>query len=495
MTVRRLTFALLFTMSWLGLAAQDAAPAGGTYRSLSPADQWEVGVDLGIPSINGDIDAKIPGFGGGVHLRKSLDHIFSVRGNLLFASMKNENEKESDPTAALRSSETSWFSGDAQVVIALNNLRFNKPYRKVLLNAFTGIGVQRFEVDAKNVVLPSTDIGSRTEDGVNPYVNFGAGLAFRFSPKFNLGIEYTVAQIFGKQADLLDGDENVNQNRTSYRDVMHWPHLSLNFNIGGKDKAGNKKSEPLYWANPMAMTADAITALEARPIYNPTDTDGDGIIDDIDDEDNSPAGARVDTKGVTLDSDGDKVPDYQDKEPYSPPGYKVDAMGVAQVPKPITEADVNRIVDAKIAAIKFPEPKATEWFLPMINFNDNRYDIRYSEYEKLYQVASVLKNNPDLKVVAVGNTDLRGSEGYNNVLSYNRAKSAIETLVAQFGVSRDRLILNWAGETTLLVPEKGSSMTNRRVEFRVAKGETEMARPEGPEAGKGSFKGNKAAGY
>jgi hypothetical protein len=44
-------------------------------------------------------------------------------------------------------------------------------------------------------------------------------------------------------------------------------------------------------------------------------------------------------------------------------------------------------------------------------------------------------------------------------------------------------------------------LQNRRVEFRVAKGETEMARPEGAEAGKpapakkGSFKGNKDAGY
>jgi outer membrane protein OmpA-like peptidoglycan-associated protein len=31
-------------------------------------------------------------------------------------------------------------------------------------------------------------------------------------------------------------------------------------------------------------------------------------------------------------------------------------------------------------------------------------------------------------VVAVGHTDARGSEGYNNVLSFNRAKAAIEML-------------------------------------------------------------------
>ena len=100
-----------------------------------------------------------------------------------------------------------------------------------------------------------------------------------------------------------------------------------------------------------------------------------------------------------------------------------------------------------------------------------------------------------MKVVAVGHTDARGSEGYNNVLSYNRAKAAIETLVAQYGVSRDRVILNWAGEATKLVPSNSANGMNRRVEFRVAKGETEMARPEGKDAGTGSFKGNKDAGY
>jgi hypothetical protein len=47
-----------------------------------------------------------------------------------------------------------------------------------------------------------------------------------------------------------------------------------------------------------------------------------------------------------------------------------------------------------------------------------------------------------------------------------------------------------------IVPGNGSSVANRRAEFRVAKGETDKTRPEGKEAGKGgSFKGNKDAGY
>ncbi len=478
MMVRKLTFALLLTFFGLGLAAQEA---GSTYRSFTPADQWEVGVDLGTPMIIGDIKADFPGFGGGLHVRKAFGHVFSVRLGGLYGAMKNENSGSNTDK-----SETNWFSGSGQLVMTVNNLRFDKPYRKIGINVFGGLGYSSFEVTPNDATEAEKYSGATVE--------VGAGLAFRFSKKFNLGVEYTVAQVLGSDGDLLDGDNNLDDNRTTYRDALHWPHLSLNFNIGGKDKNGNPKTEPLYWVNPMESAGAAISELEKRPIYDPTDTDGDGIIDAIDEEDNSPAGARVDTKGMTLDSDGDKVPNYKDKEPFSPPGYTVNGDGVAQVPKPITESDVNRIVDAKIAAIKFPTPN-TDWYLPIINFGDNRYDVKYSEYEKLYHVASVLKSHPELKVVAVGHTDDRGPEGYNAVLSYNRAKAAIETLVSQYGVSRDRLILNWSGETSNLVPEKGSSQINRRVEFRVAKGETEMARPEGKEAGKGSFKGNKDAGY
>jgi OmpA-OmpF porin, OOP family len=482
MLVRKLLFALLFIVTASCLSAQTD---GAGFRSLTPADSWEVGVDLGLPFIAGDIDSKFPGFGAGLHVRKALDHIFSVRVNGNFGQVKNENDGNN------RSSETTWLSGSGQLVVAVNNIRFNKPTRKVLFNVFGGLGVNNFEATAKNV----NSVPESTVEGTNAIAELGAGLAFRVSPRFNLGLEYTVASVLGGKGDLLEGDNNAGADVTTFRDYYHFPHLSLNFNLGGKNKDGSKKSEPLYWANPLAMTGAAITALEARAIYDPTDNDGDGIINDIDEEDDTPAGARVDSKGRALDSDGDKVLDYKDKEPYSPPGFRVDAMGVAQVPKPITEDDVNRIVDAKIAAIKLPTPKATEWFLPLIYFGDNRYNVRATELEKLYQVATVLKNNPDLKVVVVGHTDARGSEGYNNVLSYNRANAAITALTSQFGVARERLILNWTGEGSKLEDSKGSSVVNRRVEFRVAKGETEMARPDGPDAGKGSFKGNKGAGY
>lgn len=494
MTVRNLVFAVLFMCASISLSAQDAmAPtASAPYRSFTPADQWELGLHAGVPFVSGDLDGKL-GFGGGLHVRKALDHIFSVRVGGLYAKTKNEV----DPSSA----EMSWLSGSAQLVVTVNNFRFDKPYRKLGVNLFAGLGYSSFTTDYNNIPQApggSPDsLGSISGNGATFEV--GIGLAYRISPKFNIGLEYTLVSVLGKNGDLLDGDENYRDggSTTSYSDYLHYPHLTLNFNLGGKDKNGAAKSEPLYWANPMAQVSDAIAALEARPVYDPTDTDGDGVIDMVDQEKESPAGARVDPRGVTLDSDMDKVMDYKDKEPFSPPGYPVDANGVAQVPKAITEADVNRIVDAKLANFKLPVQEGlSDWFLPIINYSSNSYNIGYGEYEKLYQIAQVLKNNSKVRVAVTGHTDAVGSEGYNNVLSYNRAMAAIEFLVNQHGISRDRLVLDYAGEGSTLVPAKGASELNRRADFRVAKsGEADKARPEGPDAGKGRFMGNKASGF
>lgn len=467
-------------------------------RSFTPKDQWELGIHAGVPFVLGDVNAKFPGFGGGIHIRKAFDHIFSVRAVALYAKMKNE---ETSTGGAIRTSDNDWKSGSLQLVAALNNFRFDRPNRRVLLNGFFGLGVDNFKTDYRGIAqLGTTNTAGSLKSTTNAHVEVGLGLAFRVNSRFNIGLEHTVMTVFGANSDLLDSDQNIGDNVTTFRDVLHYPHLSINFNMGGKTaKDGTARVEPLYWVNPMNQVAEAITALEARPIYNPTDTDADGIIDDIDQEDNSPANARVDSKGVTLDSDNDKVADYLDKEPYSPPGFSVNAAGVANVPKPMSEDDVNRIVDAKIAAIKFP-PAGGQWFLPMVTFANNHYDLGYSEYEKLYQIGTVMMQNPNLKVVAIGHTDKRGTEGYNNVLSYNRAKAAIDFLVAQYGISRDRLLLNWVGENGTLIPVEGANTLNRRVEFRIAKGETEMARPEGKEAGKApmlktNMKANKATGF
>jgi len=110
----------------------------------------------------------------------------------------------------------------------------------------------------------------------------------------------------------------------------------------------------------------------------------------------------------------------------------------------------------------------TEWFLPIVHFNIDSYKLRYVEYGNLASVAHVMKANPDLTIVVTGFTDKTASEDYNLDLSYKRAKTAIEHLVNVHGIPRSRLLLNYNGEDLPLVPAAGSTVMNRRVEFRVA---------------------------
>ena len=338
---------------------------------------------------------------------------------------------------------------------------------------------------------------------VNIHATIGAGVSYRINEKFNIGIEHQTKVVFGNEGDLLDGYRHRSTfDLTQYRDLINYTNIRLNFNLGNPEE----KSEPLWWVSPMDLLAQDVAEVKARPKVDMTDSDGDGVIDMIDQEKNTEAGCPVDTRGIILDSDKDGIVDCKDKEPYTPAGYinTVDADGIASIPNPnyTSENDVNRIVDAKIAAANSKAvpvaAAASDWFLPMIHFNFNRYNLKSSAYGSLHHVATVLKQNPGLRVVVEGHTDRTSSNCYNDVLSYNRATTAANYLVEKYGISRDRLIVRYGGEATNLVPTNAKNMMNRRVEFKIANGETEMGKPDcRAKAGVGgtNFSGNKEAGF
>lgn len=361
--------------------------------------------------------------------------------------------------------------------------------------------------------------GDRDDDDAERQFNaegtVGAGFSFRITPRFNIGIENMTTLTFGNEGDLLDGYRwRTVQDLTQFKDLINYSNIRLNINLGDKDE----NSEPLWWVSPLDLLGEDIAEVKSRPKLDLTDTDEDGIIDMLDQEKDTESGCPVDTRGVTLDSDGDGLADCRDKEIYSPPGYKVDSDGVANVPEPdyINENDVNRIVDAKIKQIKFPTPVAAaaqDWFLPMIHFDNDYCSIKNTEFGKLHHVAQVMKLNPGLRVVAEGHTDRRSGNCYNDVLSYNRATTAVDHIASKYGIDRSRFVIRWGGENTNLVSTDASNLMNRRVEFRVATSESSMGAPgcgvtragKGCGAGGGSgvssgggssnYSGNKEAGY
>ncbi len=521
---RKIQLALSFFLAALSLTSASAQKTAASqdsksqYGFFAPNNQTEFGVHAGLSYLVGDLVAK-PGIGLGVHLRKALDYTFSLRGDVGFQQLNSKTPNNADwmyggnetrngsgngDPRSINYTNTSSLNADVQVLISLNNGRWDAGARKVNPYVFGGAGVSYLNTQvnvtktgglagAKTGEQEFTVPGTRNTGKLTPNVEMGIGISFRVNDKMSFSIEEKILSIFGKRGDLIDAFE------FRYRDFGTYTNLRLGFNIGGK----NKQTMPLWWAGPADQVNADIAELKARPKYDPTDTDGDGVVDMLDQEKESPAGARVDTRGVSLDSDGDGYADYKDKEPFSPIGFKVDNQGVAQVPKPayVTEADVNRIVDAQLAKFKASlgemttkaAPSMADWFLPMIHYDLNSATVKTSEYGNLAAVASVMKTNPSVRIAVSGYTDKLASDGYNQGLSYRRAQAAIDALVKRFGVDRSRLVLTYQGEENTLVPTSGNSMMNRRVEFKVATSESEMSAPAGSMKKK-SYKGNKS-GY
>lgn len=445
----------------------------------------EFGIRPSYMFVAGDVESDA-GYGVGIHFRKSLDHLFSVRLDGLYGKSNGMNAN------ATRQFENTWISGSALAVMTLNNFRFNGDTRSTNFYIMAGAGGNLVEVERQRLDGPWQDGRNVIFDqDLTVHAVAGGGVTFRLSPKFNLGVEWQSYVPFGKRADRLDGYDQAG----NFRDIQNVASLSLNFNLG----SAAKKSEPLYWTNAFSPVRDELNRVSGKIDAATNDADGDGVVDAIDQEANTPAGVPVDTKGRVLDSDKDGVPDYKDLEPFFPPraGEQVDVNGVVmnRVDKPITEDRVQEMIDASISRMQSSNQAGTttvrtdrgEVYLPMIYFPLGQSTVKYSDYGTLSSVARVLQGNPGMRMVVRGYTDRTGTASNNEVLSYRRAKAVIDHLVNQLGISRSSLVLQFRGEDNAIVP-LDKSYINRRVEFLTAEaGAGEDPAPAGAESGRGGF--------
>ncbi len=537
--------------------------SGKSKYAPKPKHVWEFGVHSGVFLIDGDVDQRhlVPGCGYGLHIRRAIHYIFSVRVDGFYGVTYGCDPQPSSsgllpeqtytgPGGEIRDvfrgygPQNPWFANyrlrmyslSLQGILNVGNILFHKPTNK--WNWYMVIGLSGYS--------HQTDLNLRDENG-NMYTNLialsnydnldfntrsgrneikknlnniyddsyetkaypkkgifrfndkthvhlaftgGVGVARKINRRFNIALEYLV---IASDNDYLDGIHyRTDLDQTNNNDIGHYAHLRLGINLGNL----KKKTEPLYWLNPLDAIFSDIAELKQRPKFDLKDTDQDGVIDLIDQEIESPAGAQVDTRGIRLDSDSDGIPDHIDQEPFSQPGYPVNEKGIAQIPtKPqLSEDDVNKLIDKKFApegagpgglnGINGNTNNSIEWFLPMIHFNLDEYCVKPQYYTQLHHVANVMKTHPNLKITALGHTDIRANNNYNDVLSYNRAKAAIEYLVSKYEIPRDRFILMYGGESNPLGPNAYNHYINRRVEFRVsAADDHEMERPKGPDAG------------
>ncbi len=533
---------------------------GQTSYSAKPKNAWELGIQLGHFLIDGDVDRRLPaGYGFGVHLRKAIHYVFSLRADFMYGQAKGLDPQMWSHSSkggglveevfAPYRNQDGWFPSHKtsygylalQGVVNIGNLLFHKDRNKWNWYAAVGGGLSSHKTmldlldgsnnpysglatlqgnfdtragrkDIKSNIDSRYDGTYETEswkkkgifrlgDQTNIHLVFTAsmGISRKLSQRINIGLEH---QVMTADNDMLDGIRfRTSGDQSNNNDISHYTNVRLGINLGNF----NKVTEPLYWLNPLDAQMNDIAALKQRPVFDLTDTDADGVIDMLDQEMATPAGASVDTRGIALDSDGDGISDYIDKEPYSPPGFIVSKEGVADVKCCITIDDVNKAIDSKSGMMMKKADDCGKWFLPMIHFDLDRASVKPEYYGHLHHVATVMKMCPYICVTVQGHTDVRSSNNYNSNLSYSRAENVINYLVTQYGLDRSRIKLMYGGEEAPMVSESRKEIEhymNRRVEIRVCNPtDSEMSKPEGyVPSSKGiksssRFIGNKNSGY
>ncbi|MCW8828276.1 MAG: OmpA family protein [Gammaproteobacteria bacterium] len=201
-----------------------------------------------------------------------------------------------------------------------------------------------------------------------------------------------------------------------------------------------------------------------------SDSDGDGVPDSRDQCPNTPAGAKVDSRGCTVvsDKDGDGVPDSRDRCPATPANVTVNASGcpldsdrdgVADYLDQCPGTSMGTTVDAKGCAEKI--------VVRNLNFALNSAELSAEARALLDNVAREIKGNPNVTQVTVtGHTDSLGDAAYNRALSERRARAVADYLGAQ-GLSDRNIKSVGMGEEKPIADNATATgrAQNRRVEI------------------------------
>ena len=283
-----------------------------------------------------------------------------------------------------------------------------------------------YESEAENLISSSDIRPKAGKNTLKPSGTVLAGIAFKLGKRINLAIEDRWTFV---KDDLLDGQrwqENPTGDAALTRDFDSYNYASvgLNFNLGGKSV------EPLYWLNPLDYAYSELNNPHHLVIPKPvlTDGDGDGVIDQLDREPNTPAGCAVDTHGVTLDTDGDGVPDCKDKQKITPTECQpVNADGVGKCPDP--ECCKN----PPAAVVTCPSD------YPSLSFKGNAQTLSNDAKAMLHTVAAKLKASPTCNISITGYPE--ASKTAQAVCNARNA-AIVKYLTEQEGISEGRISTN-----------------------------------------------------
>ena len=103
-----------------------------------------------------------------------------------------------------------------------------------------------------------------------------------------------------------------------------------------------------------------------------------------------------------------------------------------------------------------------------IYFDFDKAIVKPESEPTLIEIATLLRKNPDLRLLVAGHTDGVGAASYNQELSSRRAKAIVRELTGRYGIAPSRLKAEGRGATEPVARNDNEEgrQRNRRVELR-----------------------------
>ena len=225
-----------------------------------------------------------------------------------------------------------------------------------------------------------------------------------------------------------------------------------------EDNDGDRILDPVDACPNAAETVNGFEDADGCPDEKPfVDADGDGFQDDVD-------GCPFDAEDFDTWQDEDGCPDTDND---------LDGIFDTVDQCPFDPETVNQYLDEDGCPDDAPSRVIVQQERIVITekvfFQYGKATIRSMSHSLLDEVATVINDNPRLKLIQVeGHTDSDGSEQFNLKLSQARADAVMAYLVEQ-GVESSRLQSKGFGESLPIDTNatRGGKSRNRRVEFAI----------------------------
>ncbi|MCC6721950.1 MAG: OmpA family protein [Bacteroidia bacterium] len=498
---------------------------GSFFTKFEPSRRWSLGFQISPTETNGDADNIQFGTAIGLHAKYSFGQTFAVKfsgnigqlkGGRDYQQISRNGSKQynglfrrglniNDPGNQAPSEDSYEFTNNfkdfnVSTVYTLGNLSFLRPLRKYQIFMLVGAGaiwskakgdwtdtIQRWKQVAGDYKAPVGEFltynggakpNGKIKSAVNFAVPFGIGVKRNFGTKLDLGIEYRMHYTRCDNLDALSAP--VWRNRfTDYYSL-------LSFQASFKIKNKKDNDENHYdWLNPIESLYEKMDSINNVATALSKDGDGDGVADFLDKDPNTPEGSNVYGNGKSIDSDGDGIDDTNDSQPFSEKNAIVDDKGVMLdedndgVPDfrdEDTKTPVNSIVNNKgIHVTPQSSPSSStsssatccdcnDVVFPPIVFEKGSSKIKPEYYGILHEIASKMKECPELRILTIGYPDGVVGAKSGEQLSRMRVTEVVDYLNDYYGIQRNRINVDY--KTT--IDESSKYQKNRKVEIKKA---------------------------